>query len=55
VEAGPPADMLGVTPVDVARAAGYPALAEQLHQHFKNCGGSEQKQNGSGGEHKEEA
>lgn len=59
VDAGPPADLLGITPVDVARAAGYAILAEKLQQHFKNCSERERKQspqlNGGGAEHKVEA
>lgn len=30
----PPADLLGITPVDVARAAGHATLANMLQQHF---------------------
>jgi len=59
VDAGPPADLLGVTPVDVARAAGHAILAEQLQKHFQNCIALEQKQsqqqNGGEVEHKEKA
>jgi len=56
VDAGPPADLLGVTPVDVARAAGHSVLAEKLQQHFQNLDGREKKQlNGGGVELKEKA
>lgn len=37
IEAGPPADLLGATPIDVARAAGHAVLAEKLVQYFNNC------------------
>jgi hypothetical protein len=60
VDAGLPADLLGVTPVDVARAAGHAILAERLQQHFNNCSGRGKKQspqqwNGNGVEIKEKA
>jgi len=59
VDTGPPADLLGVTPVDVARAAGHAVLAEKLQQHFQNPNGREKKQslqlNGDGVQHKEKA
>jgi len=59
VDAAPPADLLGVTPVDVARAAGHAVLAEKLQQYFQNPSGYKIKQspqqNGGGVEHKEKA
>jgi len=60
IEAGPPADLLGVTPIDVARAAGHAVLAEKLVQYFNNCSVREKKHsqmqwNGGGVEIKERA
>lgn len=34
VKNGPPADLLGITPVDLARAAGHATLADMLQQHY---------------------
>lgn len=44
VNVGPPTDLLGITPVDVARAAGHTTLTDMLQQHYYG------KQTGSSGD-----
>lgn len=36
--AKPPVDLMGVTPTDLARAAGHANLADRLQQHYRRNG-----------------
>lgn len=36
--AKPPVDLMGVTPTDLARAAGHANLADKLQQHYRRNG-----------------
>lgn len=49
--AQPPTDLLGITPMDVARAAGHVAIADKLQQFYCGRGGQPKVtlHNGDGG------